>query len=248
MYKQPQILLISDFKFPSAVLRAFLGHFDGHSQLFVSHGAETWRKQGKSSSHGVAEQEQVWKRAKECAWHRAELALTEQQCGGDTDSLLSPRAPREPWKFPCASEGKKERGSGVTLAGTVLLGGDNRALWRQPALSPSFPTRTQWPLKGSPRCLWNGRNERVSKRRCKLCPLSPVSGNHHVPSVWAKASLLILPHLVILLPLLTPVPPQASFPFCLPHARTLSLPAPSASPSPPPPFSSVHYLHWMTDS
>lgn len=159
-----------------------------------------------------------------------------------------PELPGSPESSLVRQKERRKGALGWLLLGQFFSGGDNRALWRQPALSPSFPTRTQWPLKGSPRCLWNGWNERVSKRRCKLCPLSPVSGNHHVPSVWAKASLLILPHLVILLPLLTPVPPQAAFPFCLLHARTLSLPAPSASPPPPPPFSSVHYLHWMTNS
>lgn len=59
---------------------------------------------------------------------------------------------------------------------------------------------------------WTGKWTRVrGSVSCVPCPRywkSPCS-------VWAKASLFILPHLVILLPLLTPDPPQATLPFHL---------------------------------
>lgn len=83
-----------------------------------------------------------------------------------------PELPGSPESSLVRQKERRKGALGWLWLGQFFSGGDNRALWRQPALSPSFPTRTQWPLKGSPRCLWNGWNERVSKRRCKLCSLS----------------------------------------------------------------------------
>lgn len=130
-----------------------------------------------------------------------------------------PQSSPEALKVPCASEGNKEMGSGGDSCWDSSSQGVTTELYEGSHHSaPPFcqePTDLLRAAQGA--CEMDGMNGWVdsSKRPCKLCPLSPVSGNHRVLSVWTKASLLILPYLVILLPLLTPDPPHAALPFCL---------------------------------